>query len=132
MTSSRPYLLRAMYDWIVDNKLTPYVAVNAEMPDVRVPEKSVRDGQIILNISVSATQKLLMSNDGIEFDARFSGVLWHIYVPINAVLAIYAQENGRGMVFEDDDVNDNKNNEPPTNPEPPKKPSKKPHLKIVK
>lgn len=106
MTSSRPYLLRAFYEWIVDNNATPYVVVNAEFPHVSVPQEYVENGRIVLNISPGAVRSLLLANDHVEFNARFAGVPHDIYVPMRAVTAIYAKENGRGMVFKDDDEDD--------------------------
>ena len=99
MTPSRPYLLRALNEWIVDNNLTPHIVVNAQIEGVIVPTEYVRDGQIILNINPSAVRDLLVSNEAIEFNARFSGRPMTVYLPIKAVLAIYAKENGQGMVF---------------------------------
>lgn len=127
MTSTRPYLLRAFYEWIVDNLLTPYILVNAEMEGVDVPKKAIKDGKIIFNISPTAIQCLHITNQVVEFDASFSGVAQSIYIPIKAVEAIYAQENGRGMVFsleEEDDAG-----EPPP---PPRTKSGKPKLSVVK
>jgi stringent starvation protein B len=103
VNSSRPYLLRAIYDWVIDNNLTPYVMVDAMMPNVAVPERFIEDGKIILNIAPHAVGGLSLGNDAVEFDARFSGVAQHVYVPVLAVKAIYAVENGRGMVFSEDD-----------------------------
>jgi stringent starvation protein B len=103
MTSSRPYLLRAIYEWLVDNQLTPYIMVDANSPQVAVPTRYVEDGKIVLNIEPQAVGALRMGNDAVEFDARFSGVAHHVYVPIRAVKAIYAFENGRGMVFGDEE-----------------------------
>lgn len=103
MTSSRPYLLRAIYEWLLDNDLTPYVMIDAKYADVVVPKQFVEDGRIILNISPQAVGGLVMSNQSLEFDARFSGVAQHIYAPVAAVMAIYAFENGRGMVFSEKD-----------------------------
>lgn len=99
MTSNKPYLLRALYDWIVDNDLTPYLVVDAMYPEVQVPQEHVNGGQIVLNISPSACRGLHLENDRILFTARFSGITVQIYVPPNAVMAIYAKENGRGMEF---------------------------------
>lgn len=99
MTSAKPHLVRAMYDWIVDNALTPYLVVNATWPGVQVPEEHVIDGRIILNISPQACRGLHLENDKIIFTARFSGMTTQIFVPPAAVLAIYAKENGRGMEF---------------------------------
>ena len=100
MTSSRPYLLRALYEWILENNCTPYVLVNAYAPDVMVPQEYVKDGQIILNISPSAVHGLLMTDDAVEFSGRFAGIPTPVYVPVSAVMGIYARENGQGMVFE--------------------------------
>lgn len=99
MTSNRPYLIRAFYDWIVDNNLTPYVLVDASYPGVQVPLEHVRQGRIVLNISPVATRGLLLENDRIVFTARFSGQTEQIFVSPFAVLEIYAKENGRGIAF---------------------------------
>lgn len=99
MTSNKPYFIRAIYDWIVDNELTPYLLVDADNPDVAVPQEYVNDGRIILNISPKACRGLHLENDKILFTARFSGKTTQIFVNPNAVLAIYAKENGRGMEF---------------------------------
>jgi len=100
MNSSRPYLLRALYEWILENNCTPYIVVNAYAQDVQVPQDYVKDGQIILNISPVAVHALHMSNDAVEFNGRFAGIPTPVYVPITAVMGIYARENGQGMVFE--------------------------------
>ena len=99
MTPNRPYLLRAFYDWIVDNDCTPHLVVNAEYPAVQVPVQFVQDGQIVLNISPSAVTQFDMDNQQLSFNARFSGQPMQVYVPMGAVLAIYARENGEGTVF---------------------------------
>ena len=99
MTSNRPYLIRAIYDWIVDNDLTPYLLVNAEFVGVEVPQEHVNGGRIVLNVSPKACRGLHMENDRIVFSARFSGLVTQIFVRPEAVLAIYAKENGRGMEF---------------------------------
>lgn len=99
MTSNRPYLIRAMFDWIVDNELTPYLLVNADFPGVEVPQEHVNGGRIVLNISPKASRGLHLDNDRIIFTARFSGLATQIFVNPSAVLAIYAKENGRGMEF---------------------------------
>ena len=104
MTSSRSYLFRAIYEWISDNKLTPFVIIDANYPDVLVPEMHVEDGQIVLNIAEEAVRNLLVSHEDLVFDTRFSGILHSIYAPMGAIVAIYASENGRGMVFEEDPV----------------------------
>ncbi len=96
--STRPYLIRALYEWCVDNALTPYVAVHAD-DSVQVPREYVQNGEIVLNVSTNATSGLRIGNDFIEFKARFGGVPREIIVPIDRVIAIYARENGQGMAF---------------------------------
>ncbi|MEZ0307928.1 MAG: ClpXP protease specificity-enhancing factor [Ramlibacter sp.] len=97
-TSTRPYLIRALYDWCTDNGLTPYVAVLVD-DTVQVPREYVKNGEIVLNISFDATSSLKLGNDFIEFKARFAGSAREIMVPVNRVIAIYARENGQGMAF---------------------------------
>ncbi|BDT66191.1 hypothetical protein os1_03490 [Comamonadaceae bacterium OS-1] len=97
-TSTRPYLIRALYEWCTDNGLTPYVAVLVD-DSVQVPREYVKDGEIVLNISFDATSSLKLGNDFIEFKARFAGTPREILVPIGRVIAIYARENGQGMAF---------------------------------
>ncbi|MGL6029598.1 MAG: ClpXP protease specificity-enhancing factor [Legionella sp.] len=99
MTSNRPYLLRAFYDWIVDNDLTPHILVDTSYPGVQVPKEHIRHERIVLNVSPSATRGLLLENDRIVFTARFSGQTEQIFVQPAAVLEIYAKENGRGIAF---------------------------------
>jgi len=125
MNSSRPYLMRAMYEWIVDNNLTPYLLVSTGEPDVRVPVEHINNGKIILNVDPNAVQDMDMFGVEVSFSARFSGKPTQIRVPISAVLAIYARENGRGMVFNDDD-------ESPSDPSGEKDKSGTPNLRIVK
>jgi stringent starvation protein B len=100
MTSSRPYLARAIYEWILDNRCTPYALVDATLPGVQVPANFVKDGRIVLNIAPTATSGLLISNQEITCSARFGGVAMQLHVPMPALLGIYARENGRGMMFE--------------------------------
>ncbi len=129
--SRRPYMLRAMHQWLTDSSLTPHVIVSAEAPGAEVPAAYVRDGKIVLNISYSATQRLELGNDWIEFDARFSGVIQRVRFPPGAVLGIYARETGEGMVFSADEQEP----EPPGQPDPAKNgedSAKRPQLKIVK
>lgn len=102
-TSTRPYLIRALYEWCTDNGLTPYVAVRVD-DSVRVPREYVKDGEIVLNISMDATSALKLGNDYIEFKARFAGVARDIMIPLGRVMAIYARENGQGMAFPLDDT----------------------------
>ena len=97
-TSTRPYLIRALYEWCTDNGFTPYVAVAVD-DSVQVPREYVKDGEIVLNIGFDATSSLSLGNDFIEFKARFAGTAREIMVPIDHVMAIYARENGQGMVF---------------------------------
>jgi stringent starvation protein B len=99
ISPSRPYLIRALHEWILDNDCTPYILVDALSPMVEVPREHVHDGQIVLNISPQAVRDLEVSNESITFEARFGGVPRQLYVPILFVLAIYAKENGQGMVF---------------------------------
>lgn len=100
MSSSRPYLIRSLYEWILDNQCTPYALVNARYPDTVVPEAFVEAGQIVLNLSPNAIRHLEMDNEKICFDGRFGGVAQQVWLPAQAVMAIYARENGQGMVFE--------------------------------
>lgn len=101
MTSSRPYLVRALYEWIVDNEVTPHILVDAHYPETHVPQQHVnKDGHIILNISPSALRDFYMGPDSIAFNARFGGVPFDLFIPYGAVLGIYARENGQGMMFE--------------------------------
>ncbi len=103
MTSNRPYLIRAIYEWIGDNGMTPHLLVDATQAGVQVPMQSVKDGQVVLNIAARAVGQLDLGNDGIRFMARFSGVSHSVRVPLAAVLAIYAQETGQGMMLPRDD-----------------------------
>lgn len=129
-TSRRPYLLRAMHEWITDNQQTPHVVVNAEMEGVEVPRQYVKDGKIVLNVSRGATKSLKLGNEWLEFNARFGGVTRLVRVPMQAVLGIYARETGQGMIFSDDDPTPQPPGGKPTSPghdEP-----KRSHLKVVK
>lgn len=141
MSSNRPYLMRAIYDWITDNNLTPYVLVDATREGVRVPPHVIKNGQVVLNLAMRAVANLDLGNDWISFQARFSGVSHSILIPVSAVLALYAQENGQGMMFPADDSDV----EPPPSPpdggesasaaEPSSdddKPKRGGHLRIVK
>lgn len=135
MISRRPYLIRAMYEWMVDTNQTPHLLVDAEVPAVQVPADYVQDGKIVLNVSPSAVMNLALGNDFIEFSARFGGMPQEVVLPTQAVLAIYARETGQGMLFNEDD------DEPPPDGDdgaggPDDKPGsrarKKPSLKVVK
>jgi stringent starvation protein B len=98
VASTRPYLIRALYEWCTDNAFTPFIAVHAD-DSVRVPNEYIKDGEIVLNISFDATSALKLGNEYIEFKGRFGGVARDILIPVNRVLAIYARENGQGMAF---------------------------------
>ncbi|MDN3700284.1 ClpXP protease specificity-enhancing factor [Vibrio artabrorum] len=104
MTPRRPYMLRAFYEWLVDNELTPHLVVEATLPGVRVPEEFVQDGQIILNIAPRAVGQLELGNEAVTFSARFSGRPHSVIVPLYAVQAIYARENGAGTMFEPEEA----------------------------
>jgi stringent starvation protein B len=142
MSSNRPYLLRAIYDWISDNNLTPYVLVDAGFAGVRVPPQVIKNGQVVLNLAMRAVANLDLGNEWISFQARFSGVSHSIQIPVQAVLALYAQENGQGMMFPADEEGGDM--PPPSAPQPddtrptpvaddgdkPKRGA--PHLRVVK
>ena len=137
MTPNRPYFLRAVNDWIIDNGLTPHLLVDATYQDVVVPEQYIDDGKIILNISPVAIQEAEFGNEWILFSARFSGVKHRIEIPIQSVIAIYAKENGRGMVFPDEPAEDESNTEKSSasdseQNDKSKTPGEKPHLTVVK
>ncbi|KES16592.1 ClpXP protease specificity-enhancing factor [Gilliamella sp. M0320] len=102
MTPRRPYIFRAFYDWILDNELTPYIVVDTSVYGVLVPQEFIKDNQIVLNIAPQSVGQYLVNNEQIEFNARFSGIPQHIVVPMAAIEAIYARENGVGMGFEDE------------------------------
>lgn len=108
----RPYLLRAYYDWLVDNDFTPYLVVDANYYGTNVPVEYVKDGQIVLNLSAGATGSLQLTNDFIQFNARFKGISRELYIPMGAALAIYARENGDGVMFEAEEIYDELNREP--------------------
>ena len=113
MTTTRPYLIRSFYEWIVDNDCTPHIVVNAEYLGADVPREYIEGGQIVLNIAMTAVHGLSLGNDLITFQARFNGTPRHVSIPINAVMAIYARENGRGMVFTEEDYEDDDETPPP-------------------
>lgn len=125
MTSLKPYLIRSIYEWIVDNNLTPHLLVDASHPHAELPRDYIEDGKIVLNMRPEAIQGLALENTSIEFNARFNGQAMHIIAPVPAVLAIYAKENGKGMVFDPDEEEDHT---PPEGIPPPVRP----HLRVVK
>ena len=124
MNSSRPYIIRAIYQWIVDNDCTPHLLVDVETDGVDVPQSYVSDGQIVLNISPTAVVGLDMGNEFVAFNGRFGGVATDITVPIKAILGIYARENGQGMVFDTTEEPDTPPDSPPDRA--------RPSLKVVK
>ena len=133
LPSTKPYLIRAIHEWCSDNGFTPYVTVNVN-ERTRVPREFVRDGQIVLNIGYEATGHLSIANDGISFQARFGGVARDLYVPIGAVSAIYARENGAGMAFDPDSEPENSSaldSSPQDDETPPLSPSR-PKLQRIK
>ncbi len=99
MTSNKPYLLRALNEWIIDNGQTPHIIVDINAQAVEVPKQAIQDGKLVLNIAPQATRNLEIGNDSITFQARFSGSPFDLFLPIDAVMAIYARENGQGMMF---------------------------------
>lgn len=102
MTSHRPYLLRALYAWIADNDMTPHLLVDASRPGVQVPAFAINDGKVVLNVAARAVSGLEMGNEAIAFTARFGGVSHAVWVPVTAVVAIYARETGQGMALPDE------------------------------
>ena len=128
MSSSRPYLLRAMYEWLTDNDLTPFIMIDTEQPGVDVPEECVDDDHIVLNVAPLAIRNWNVGSEQVTFKARFGGTPHEIVLPIVSIMAIYASENGRGMVFDEDDhtIDDGDGSyggQPKGN---------KPHLKVIK
>ena len=134
MTPNRPYLIRALYEWILDNDMTPHLLVDTSRSPTVVPSQFVQDGKIVLNVSWNATAHLKMGNDELSFSGRFGGVGMTVRVPVDAVLAIYARETGQGMIFTDDEAGPGPEGpkEPPP-PEPaPKGGGRRATLKVVK
>lgn len=133
MKSSRPYLVRALYEWIVDNECTPHLLVNAEYPRVQVPAGYASEGQIVLNVAPRAIRGMQMDNEAISFESRFGGVSHSLYLPMPAVMGIYARENGQGMVFEVEPTppDDGGDTSPGGKPEE-ARPAGRPSLKVVK
>ena len=130
MSANRPYLMRAIYEWISDNGLTPYLLVDASVAGVRVPASTIKEGRVVLNIAARAVAQLDIGQDQVVFMARFSGASQMIEIPMAAVLALYAQENGQGMMFPADE-SAGPEPEPPS-PSAPDEAPKRPHLQLVK
>jgi len=123
MTSSKPYLIRGLYEWLLENDVTPYLLVDANFYGVMIPQGTANDGKVVLNLMPSAIQALVLDNEYISFSARFGGVAQNVYCPMAAILAIYAKENGEGMMF---------NEEPHASPDPDgKKASPKPGVTAI-
>lgn len=140
-SSSRPYLLRALYEWMVDNELTPFIIVDTTIAGVRVPPAYIKNGQITLNLAPQAVSHFHWDNSSLQFRAGFSGSIFEVLMPIKAILAIFAKENGEGMSFDaipgdagDDDDDGDFTPQPPTTPSTStdEKPKRGSHLKVVK
>ena len=143
MTSHRPYLLRALNEWIADNGMTPHLLVDATQAGVQVPASAVKEGKVVLNIAERAVVRLMIDNDAVSFTARFGGVSQPVYVPISAVLAIYSRETGQGMALPEDVTHDADAGEesgddapatdtPPDDHTPPPGGKRPPFLRVVK
>lgn len=138
LPSTKPYLLRAIWEWCCDNGFTPYIAVQVD-ERTRVPREFVRDDQIVLNLGPTATNKLQIGNEYVEFQARFGGVARELSIPVGQVTAIYARENGAGMAFEVDapgdsvvEIEGTPDEEPPTDPAPTRPEAGRPKLQRIK
>jgi stringent starvation protein B len=143
MTSHRPYLLRALNEWIADNGMTPHLLVDATQAGVQVPASAVKEGKVVLNIAERAVVRLMIDNDAVSFTARFGGISQPVYVPISAVLAIYSRETGQGMALPEDVTHDADTGEesgddapatdtPPDDHTPPPGGKRPPFLRVVK
>ena len=130
MTSQKPYLIRAIYQWLLDNQNTPYLLVNTTFDGVQVPHEYINDGKIILNIEPDAVNNFHSDNEWISFSARFSGKQMELFIPVVSVLAIYGKENNEGMFFTEEESSPAPLATQSTKPAPPKK--RRPGLKIVK
>ena len=127
MSSPRPYLLRAIHQWILDNGCTPYLVIDADAPGVQVPRQYVNEGRIVLNVAPGAVNALIIGNSEIDFDCRFGGVSTHLTLPLHAVRGIYAKENGQGLIFDPNDEEP-----PPGGPDRTAGKSSPRHLSVVK
>ena len=132
MASSRPYLIRAMYEWMVDNGMTPHLLVFADQPGVVVPQEHVDGGKIVLNISPAAVRGLALGNEEITFSGRFSGRPMNVIVPVQCAVGIYTRENGKGMIFSPEDKNPDPDGVPATEKDKAKKSANRPSLRVVK
>ncbi len=129
--SKRPYLIRAMHEWMADNSHTPHIVVDTSVDDVSVPVEHVKEGKIILNISDTAAHNLKLTNDAVSFRARFSGVPYEVWAPMQSILGIYARETGQGMIFSQD-TETAEHVEPPELINEIEETRSRPHLTIVK
>ncbi len=134
MSPNRPYIIRALYEWITDNQLTPHVLVNAAIEGVEVPERAIQQGKVVLNIDPGAVENLDLGNDWLLFNTRFAGVKEAIRIPVDAVIAVYARENGQGMMFaQDGDIeSDSKTSIQSDMDDNGDTPPRKPHLTLIK
>ncbi|MGI9258330.1 MAG: ClpXP protease specificity-enhancing factor [Gammaproteobacteria bacterium] len=136
VTSKRPYLIRAMHEWMTDNNLTPFIVIDAAAEGVSIPEQYVADGRVILNVSYSATRNLTVADDTVSFETRFEGRGTHLEIPTAAILGIYAQESGQGMIFTDEglvsDTDDSADPGPDDDTPTDGGSSGRPNLKVVK
>lgn len=131
MLANKSYLAKAYYDWIVASHCAPYIMVNAELEGVKVPEQFIQDGKIILNVHPEAVRDLNITYHALTFRATFSGEEWHLSVPMPALMAVYAQEDGRGIMFNEDNEADPGDDTPPPEQSDQSKSKGKPHLKLV-
>lgn len=135
LTPTRPYLARAIYEWICDNNLVPYLLVDATQKFAQVPTQHIKDGQIVLNIAPHAVHQFQITNEAILFSARFGGVSQELYVPMSAVLGIYSRENGQGLFFDPKEYEDTVNKQPEDTSSETKitetEPKKKPSLRVL-
>lgn len=134
LSPTRPYMARAIYQWICDNQLTPYLLVDATQPHTLVPEQFIQDGQITLNLAPHAVHAFNMSNDAISFSARFGGVSRNLYIPFSAVLGLYARENSQGLFFDPEEyqhIQINTDDLKSSTEEEPEQPKKKPSLRLL-
>ncbi len=132
MNSSKPYLVRALYEWILDNDTTPYILVDTNSDEVLVPPGITNDGKVVLNLAPAAIENLEMTNEHVSFSARFNGVAENIYCPITSLLAIYARENGEGMMFPAEESDDNAEQQPVDAESSDRAKPKGPTLKVIK
>ena len=135
MTSNKPYLLRALNEWILDNQQTPHVIVDINAEGVDVPEQAIQDGKLVLNIAPQAIRNLHIGNESITFQARFTRSAYEIFLPIDAVMAIYARENGQGMMFaqgKETVVDGESDGNGTGSDQPSKKPPSGSHLKLIR